>query len=220
MYLFWQIVNNLPQTIYCERTSASIFAEPVNLITNLAFFISAVFTYKLIKAKNIKGSIYHFFPWLILLIGLGSTSYHSYRGSVTLLFDSVPIYIFLGLSLFLLLKKLINNVGITFCIIGLFILLQIFLTVNFSSFFNGSIRHTVSAALLLMLAIWSYKKFGKVALQLGLVFLVYVIGIIFRTIDVQICPIFIIGTHFLWHLLVAWGAYLIVRFLAKSVTVK
>ena len=190
------------------------------MATNLAFFISGVFTYKMLKAKNIKNSIYYFFPWLILLIGLGSTSWHLYRSTITLLFDAIPIYMFLGLSLFLLLKKLVKNTKLAFGVIGLFILLQVFLTVNFSSFLNGSIRHVASAILLLVLIIWTHRKFEKVSLQLGIVFLVYVIGITFRTIDISICPVFNIGTHFLWHLFVAWGAYLIVHFLAKSVTVK
>ena len=220
MDLFLQIVNNLPKTTYCERTSSSTLAEPVNLITNLAFLISAILVHKMLVRKNIKKSIYNYFPWLILLISLGSASYHSYRSSATLLFDALPVYIFLGFSLFLLLRKLVKSTVLTAGIIGLFILIQVFLTVNFSSFLNGSIRHIASAILLLILIIWTYKKFGKTAFQLGLIFLVYIVGIFFRTIDFQICPVFSTGTHFLWHLFVAWGAYLIVRFLAKSVTVK
>ena len=220
MNLFWETVNNLPQTVYCERTSNSFFAEPINLVTNLAFLISAIFTYKLIKIKNIKDPIYSLFPWLIFLIGLGSTSWHLYRSSLTLLFDAIPIYIFLGLVILLLLKKLVKNTSLRFGILGLFIVLQIFLTVNFPHLLNSSIRHIVNATLLLFLICWAYKKFGKIAMELFLVFLVYAMGIFFRTIDIPICPSFVIGTHFLWHLFVAWGAYLIVRFLAKSVTVK
>lgn len=222
MNLFWQIINNLPQPTYCEKVANSIFIEPVNALTNLAFLISTILTYKMLKAKNIKNSIYYFFPWIIFLIGFGSTSWHLYRSPVTLLFDAIPIYIFLGLSFFLLLRKLVKNTNLTFGAIGLFILLQIFLTINFPYIFNGSIRHIINAIILLALVFWTYKKVGKVALQLVFVFLIYIVGIIFRTIDLQICPIFNVGTHFLWHLLVAWGAYLIVRFLinTKSVTVK
>lgn len=220
MNLFWQILNNLPQTTYCERTANSFFAEPINLVTNLAFFVSAIFTYKMLKTKNIKNSIYHLFPWPIFLIGLGSTSWHFYRSSITLLFDAIPIHIFLGLSLFLLLKKLVKSTNLTVGIIGIFILFQIFLTLNFPHLLNSSIRHIVNAILLFILILWTYKKFGKAALQLFFVFAVYVAGIIFRTIDIQVCPIFPLGTHFLWHLMVAWGAYLIVRFLVKNVTVK
>lgn len=220
MNLFWQIVNNLPQPSYCERTTNSFFSEPINLFTNSAFLISAIFAYKLIKAKSIKESVYYFFPWLIFLIGFGSTSWHFYRSPITLILDALPVYIFLGLSLFVLFKKLLQNSKLAFGIIGLFILLQIFLTVNFPYLLNNSIRHVANATLLLILIFWAYKKYGKAALQLFFVFAVYVAGIIFRTIDMQICPIFPIGTHFLWHLMAAWGAYLIVRFLAKSVTVK
>ena len=220
MNLFWETVNNLPQTVYCERTSNSFFAEPINLVTNLAFLISAWFSYKMLKTEKLKQSIYYFLPWFIFLIGLGSSSYHSYRNPITLLFDAIPVYIFLGLSLFLLLKKLAKNTSLTFGLIGLFILLQIFLTVNFSHLLNSSIRHIANAILLLILIVLAYRKFGKIAMELFLVFLVYAIGIFFRTIDIPVCPSFVIGTHFLWHLFVAWGAYLIVRFLAKSVTVK
>ena len=219
MSLFWQIVNNLPQPSYCEKVADSILLEPLNVITNLAFFVSAIFTHRMLRKNNTKG-IYYFFPWLIFLIGLGSTSWHLNRNPITLLFDAVPIYVFLGLSLFLLLKKLVRQTGLALGVIGLFVLLQVFLTTNFSHLLNSSIRHIANAILLSALIIWVYKKFGRTTLQLIFVFLVYIVGIIFRTIDISICPAFNIGTHFLWHLFVAWGAYLIVGFLVRRVTVK
>lgn len=218
MNLFWQIVNILPQPRYCERISNYIFAEPVNLITNLAFIISAFFVYKMLKAKNVKNSIYNFFPWIIFLISLGSSLWHLYGSPITLPFDAVPVYIFLGLSLFLLLENLSKSAKLKFGIIGIFILFQIFLTINFPHLFNGSIHHIASVALLSALIIWIYRKIGKTAaLQLFYIFLIYAVAIIFRTIDIQICPIFAVGTHFLWHIFVAIGGYYIVKFLISFV---
>ena len=213
-----QFINSLPQPPYCERVSDSLFSEPINLITNLAFFVSAFFVYKIIKASNLKNSIYNFFPWIIFSIGLGSSLWHLYRNPVTLIFDALPVYIFLGLALFVLIKKLIGNSKQALVIIGLFILLQILLTINFPDLLNNSIRHIANAVLLLVLIVWTYKKFGNVALQLIIVLLIYVVGIFFRTIDMSICPIFSPGTHFLWHILVALGAYFIVKFLVFSLS--
>lgn len=181
MNLF-QVVSNLPQPPYCERVSNSLFSEPVNLITNLAFFISAFFVYRMLKTKNIKNSTYNLFPWLIFAIGLGSTLWHSHRTPITLIFDALPVYVFLGLALFVLLRKLLGNSKLALGIIGLFILLQIFLTVNFPYLLNNSIRHITNGILLLMLIFWTYKKFGKVALQLFFVFLIYIIGIYYWNI--------------------------------------
>lgn len=211
-----QLLNKLPQPPYCERVSDSLFSEPVNLITNLAFLISAFFVYRIIKANNLKNSIYNLFPWIILTIGLGSSLWHLYRTSITLIFDALPVYIFLGLALFVLLKKLFGSSKLVLGVIGLFILLQILLTVNFPNLLNNSIRHIANAVLLLMLITWTYKKFGNVTLQLFFVFLIYVVGIFFRAIDMSVCPVFGIGTHFLWHFFVALGTYYIVRFLVFS----
>ncbi len=45
---------------------------------------------------------------------------------------------------------------------------------------------------------------------------VYVLALVFRTLDLEVCSAFPIGTHFLWHSLNGLAAYLAMRCLIIS----
>ncbi|PIR13209.1 hypothetical protein COV49_02990 [Candidatus Falkowbacteria bacterium CG11_big_fil_rev_8_21_14_0_20_39_10] len=101
---------NLPQTIYCERgVSNALLAEPINAFTNLTFPIVGYLGFKLLKEKKIKSKEIGALPWMLSLVGLGSFLYHTARNSTTLIFDALPIYIFILYALFLTLNELIKT---------------------------------------------------------------------------------------------------------------
>ena len=45
---------------------------------------------------------------------------------------------------------------------------------------------------------------------------VFGIALVFRTLDQEVCPVFPIGTHFLWHSLTGLAAYLMMCCLILS----
>ena len=80
---------------------------------------------------------------------------------------------------------------------------------------SSLIRNLINATVFLLIILWAFRKYGRVAVEGLGVLAVYVAAITVRSIDLQVCPDFSLGTHFLWHILNALAAYLAVRFLIK-----
>lgn len=200
---------------YCERIGNSFFSQPINFFSNAAFLISAYFIFKLFKNIKEKRFEYWILFCLILLIGLGSALWHSFKTPFTLALDAVPIYLFLLVFLYLLLKNLIRNTKRSLIGISSFVILQLAVSIYLPEVLNGSIRHVVNASVFLLLNLWIYKESKKLNFDFIFAFLVYVLGITFRTIDNTVCSLFPSGTHFLWHMFTALTTYLAVRGLMR-----
>ena len=200
---------------YCERIGNSFFAEPINFLSNAAFLFSAFFIFKLLKNHNEKSIGYWILFCFVLLIGLGSSLWHSFRTPFAHALDAVPIYLFLLVFLYLLLNKLTRSAKYSVLGIFSFVGLQIVVSVYFPAALNGSIRHIVNATVFFLLNLWIYKKSKQLNLNFIFAFLVYVVGILFRTIDNAVCSMFPLGTHFLWHMCTAGATYLVVKGLIR-----
>jgi hypothetical protein len=64
---------------YCERTSASLFAEPLNAVSNLAFIIAGWFAWREFR-RDLSRRDDPLIAWLIMLmpvVGLGSLTFHT-----------------------------------------------------------------------------------------------------------------------------------------------
>lgn len=199
---------------YCEQTIYPLFLEPLNTLSNLAFIISAIFVYKLLKNNRIKNRIYWILFYLIVLVGIGSILWHTFKNPVTLLLDFLPIFLFILISFYLLIKGIIQNTKITILAIISLVILEVILTIALPrNFLNGSFRHLANSIVLFVLFFAAYKKYGKLALNIIPIFLIYIAAIFFRSIDLNICTQISMGTHPLWHILNGLNTYLVVRFL-------
>ena len=193
-------------TDYCERISNGIFSEPINLFSNLLFFISAFLIFKIFKKNKIKELIYWLLLFFITLIGIGSSLWHSFRNPFTLTLDALPIYLFILIFLYLVLRKLLNNKWKPLIFVTSFIVIQVLISILFPKALNGSIRHVINALIFVFLIIWIHKKelLNKYFITS---FLLYFFGIIFRSTDIEVCSIFPLGTHFLWHICTSLATY-------------
>ena len=198
-------------TEYCERVGNKFYAEPVNAISNIAFFVSAFFIYRLLKKHNIKSFVYWFLFVLLLLVGTGSLLYHSFRNPFTLALDAIPIYIFFLTFIYVLLERLTKSRSVpVFLLVGFFVV-QILASYAFPDFLSGSIRHVVNGITFFGLLVWLYQKYDRLDPYLIAAFLVYILAIVFRSIDNSICAMLPIGTHFLWHIFNATAVYFAIR---------
>lgn len=207
-------LNNLPQTIYCERgLSPELFSEPINAITNFTFPILGYLSLKELKKTNINNKEILLLPYLLSLVGIGSFLYHTARNSYTLILDAVPIYIFILFTLFIVLKKLTKNKIKALSILISFILLEVFLTQYVPrEFMNGSIRHITAIGFISLVGVFIYKKFGeKVIKPFVSVLAFYAIAILSRSIDTSVCSMVPVGTHFLWHTFAAIAGYYAIK---------
>lgn len=206
-----EFFNNLPNSIYWERSGDGLWAEPFNASSNIAFLIAAYLIYRLIKLKQSKSWKYFAMCILLAIVGIGSFSYHTARSNYTFLLDVVPIILFILLGSFLLMRLLIKSTKLSSILTAS---LAVSYLVIPSDKFNGSLPYILTLIVLLPLATWGlYKyKYGRKALLLFMLCLVFGIAIIFRSIDLIALPIFPMGTHWIWHILTALSAYILARF--------
>jgi hypothetical protein len=82
---------------------------------------------------------------------------------------------------------------------------------QFAHLFNGSLIYAPALTLVCALGIYHYatRKPARTHLALAAAVLAAAIGL--RTLDASICDRFAVGTHFLWHVLVATVIYLCTR---------
>ena len=81
---------------YCERTSASLFAEPLNAVSNLAFIVAGWFAWReFLRDPSRRDD--PLITWLIVLmpvVGLGSLTFHTVGTQWASWADVIPILIF------------------------------------------------------------------------------------------------------------------------------
>lgn len=200
---------------HCEKP-LGIISEPVNTISNLAFFVSVYLIFKLIRKNKIKSENLRKLPFLVILIGLGSTIYHGYNNPYALIADVLPIYFFILYSIFLLVGELTKNKILKFAVPLSLVTLQFIVFTSFPAFIlDIPTTHIVNLLFILIVFGWSYKTLKRNSFPILLVIASYGLGILFRGFDLPICPLNNFGTHFLWHIFMALTAYLTVRVFVK-----
>ncbi len=88
-----------PIDIYCERLDASFWSEPINAITNLAFIIAGWLIWCIRSPRSGLMAI------LLILIGLGSFSFHTFANRLTSLLDVLAIALYLVSFAYLIPKQ-------------------------------------------------------------------------------------------------------------------
>ena len=144
--------------LYCERTSLSLFDEPVNILTNLAFLVAGYYVFReFIKTNTNKK--YLIFPILITFIGLGSFAFHTLPNRLTLLSDVVPIFLFSIALIFFIQKDIIQtNLYQSVAWVILFLTLSFLVAPNIDLNLNGSEGYLPNYFFLLGYVIYFYFK--------------------------------------------------------------
>jgi hypothetical protein len=200
-------------THYCERTQSGFFAEPFNILSNISFIIAGLICLKHYfsnKSDNAPQNIYLLTLILLLfLIGLGSTLWHVTAEPWAEYADAVPILCFIGLYILVFLRKIANLP--CFLTILLFLVFQI---INISVILyspkyilNGSLFYFPTLMIFIVFSFFTYKVNHPYQIHLRTSLILFVIAIIFRTYDAIACSLIPIGTHFIWHILVAFVLY-------------
>jgi hypothetical protein len=205
----------LLQTLYCERVGHGPFDEPLNAISNLAFAIAAVLAAMRIRAFPGASSGAKQLPWTLGAVAVGSTLYHTFRSPVTFVVDLLPLIAFILGAIFLVLRRIMTRssevIGVGTAFIGLQIVV-LFVVPN--DYLNGSTPHVLTFGFILLLMVPITRRYGSLVLQVVPIATLYALGIVFRTVDMALCPWLPTGTHFLWHIAGAAAGYSIVRFVS------
>ena len=197
---------------YCGRFGPGLWGEPLNSLSNLAFVLGAVVAFRFWRSRP------HSDPWQLLLfslaaaIGFGSFAFHSHPTPTTLAIDLWPIQIFgLAALAYVCLRYLgLGKVTTLLLLIAFFFARQLWVQSVNQGLLGGGITHIPTVAVLFGLGVILKQRKAPLAKFLFLAFGAYVAALWVRSWDLYLCSAFPIGLHWLWHLLTATAASLIV----------
>jgi len=204
-----------PVDIYCERLGPGLWAEPLNALSNAAFFVAALAAVWLL-ARHAPQRAHGLIRWLIAivaLIGAGSLLFHTVATSWAVWGDVIPILLFMLLYLWLVLRKFFAWPSwlALFGVAAFFaatLMLEVALPPGFpvpgAMYLPALIVLIATAAALLP----RQPQAGHAMLVASAVFL---ISFALRSADQLTCASIPVGTHFLWHLLNGLLLFLLMR---------
>lgn len=206
--------------VYCERLGPGLWAEPVNLLSNLAFVVAGVWALDLCRRRGAGWSRWEIWllSLLIVAIGAGSALWHSFHTGWAEQLDVLPILVFIHLYLCSFLYRqvgmsMLASAGIT---LSFFAASKVFAGVTDPGLLNGSVFYLPALIALAFLAGWSCVRQVPVARTMIAALLIFIASLVFRTLDAALCSDLPTGTHFVWHLLNALVLSLLVGVLTRS----
>lgn len=191
-----------PIDIYCERLEPGLFAEPLNAISNLAFFAAALWGARAARAVRADAAVWLLVA-LVFLIGLGSTAFHMFANRWSVLADVIPISLFIYVYLGFAMRRFLKA-GWIVTAAALVILLTVTLGIERwapQGFLNGSGAYLPALLAGLVVALIARGRDLPVSPHLIAASAMLGLSLIFRTADQIACPVIPAGTHFVWHLL-------------------
>jgi hypothetical protein len=209
-----------PLDLYCERTDASFWSEPLNAVTNGAFLVAAAWALVLWTRAGGRDPAA---LWLILvtaLVGVGSFLFHTLANRWSLLADVLPIAVFIYSYFFVALRRFLgvprapavlataafmafatSFEGLWRAVIGAY-------TLNGSVGYGPAVLALFAVGALVLARPGLRRGAGRALTAAGAVFLV---SLAFRTADEAVCPVMTVGTHSLWHALNAIVLFVLMR---------
>ena len=199
--------------VTCERTQYGFFEEPLNVLSNIGFFIATYYLLKLARSKGKQPFSMYFMIYICSVIGVGSMVFHTTaRMWAAVYFDIMPIAFFAATLMFLFASHILR-LGI----IGTTIMLSllIFENVVFKSLINhapdGYVSLIPCAFFLMFMSCYMGLTKNVSTRNIAIATTIAVIAISFRATDMYFCSIFPYGTHFLWHALMSLFMYIVIR---------
>ena len=208
-----------PLNLYCERLGPGLWAEPLNAVSNAAFFIAAAvafFHWRLASSRDT--------PALLLIlvtvaIGVGSTIFHTVATRGAILLDIIPIAIFIAGYLVLVWRRYLK-----FGLMSAIAALVIFEVISFTlpsvtppGFLNRSVPYLPALLMLIVIAALVQGKTranspeAATSQWLWIAAGLFTASFFLRSIDIAVCRFFPLGTHFIWHCLNAAVLYVLLR---------
>ena len=193
--------------IYCERLDASFLAEPINAISNLSFIVAGFFLWRLRSSRSKLMAI------LIILIGLGSFSFHTFANRLTGLLDVLAIALYLVAFAFMIPKQWSRNSILIQLGSVLLLILSIVLAQLLISHLKPALPWLPPGvylgawlALIIFTLVTQYSN-PSAARFLWMAVIVFPASLLSRQIDMPLCDS-IGGSHWLWHLFNGLTLYL------------
>jgi hypothetical protein len=196
--------------LYCERLDASFWAEPLNAISNLSFIVAGLLLWRLRSPRS------NLIATLVILIGLGSFSFHTFANRLTGLIDVLVIAIYLVTFAFVIPKQwsrksILIQLGSMLLFIIIIVLTQLLMNLLKPSapWLPPGMYLGAWLALMVYAIVTQYSN-RSAARFLWLAVIVFPFSLLSRQVDTPLCELtgFSHGSHWLWHLLNGLTLYL------------
>ena len=200
---------------YCERTSASFFAEPLNAVSNLAFFVAGWFAWREFR-RDLSRRDDPLIRWLIVLmpvVGLGSLTFHTVGTQWASWADVIPILIFMLLYLWLAMQRYLHwPTGVSAIALLAFLVSTLALE-RFAppTLLAGGAMYLPTVAACLGIVLAPIHADRQVRRIIALAVAQFLVGFTLRSLDDPLCAILPIGLHYFWHVSNAVVLYLLVH---------
>src|SRR4029079_4392062 len=96
-----------PIDAYCERIDPGLFAEPLNALSNVAFFIAAIWGAKAARHARAACPVW-FLVIFWCLSGAVSLAFHMFANRLSVFADILPITVFIYFYLGFVLRRLLQ----------------------------------------------------------------------------------------------------------------
>ena len=204
--------------IYCERLAPGLLAEPLNLFSNGSFLVAAYFCsryQRTLTETPMPAAVKWLTGWLFL-VGIGSIIFHSFANLLSQFLDVGPIGVFVISFLYLWNRQVLQRsiLRILGDLVILIALTALFLTVVPKDAVGGSQGYF---SVVIFLGYYGFLH-HKLHREKGLIKAtgLFVLALIFRSLDELLCPIFPHGLHFLWHLCVGGVGFICLHEFIKA----
>jgi uncharacterized protein (DUF983 family) len=197
---------NDPIYHYCERVGPNFWAEPFNAWSNLAFLLAAVAALALWRERVPRDRPALVLILIVVVVALGSFLFHTFAVRWAFYADVIPIGIFIACYIVLALMRYfgLGLVAALACLIAyeaLFVVLFQFVPPDS---LNRSVLYLPALAMLGTMGVLLARQTGRERAAGRLLLIaagLFVLSLVFRTVDLALCAYFPLGTHFLWHCL-------------------
>lgn len=206
--------------LYCERLGPGLWAEPINALTNIAFFLSALALWHTAREERRLAPGVWLLIALVVTIGVGSTLFHTLATPWARLADELPILVFQLGFVWMYARRVMR-----LKLVGALVLLAAFFALamagrQFPHVLNNSLVYAAAVVFIVGLGLYhaaARKEEPRILLWAAAVLAV---SVVLRTLDLAACEDFPMGTHFFWHLLNALVLYLAARGLVVNLAAR
>lgn len=220
-----------PVDIYCERIGTAFWAEPLNAGSNAAFVIGAVVAWRTARKLGVRTPDLSLLLILAGLIGVGSFLFHSFANRWSELADTLPIWTFVGCFILVAMHRVggvrPGRAAIISVAVAAILTVALLATGEGETAvaigpdpLNGSGQYAPAVVALLIFSLLSKVRGNPMWPWIWAATGTFLLSLTLRTVDVALCQIWPIGTHFGWHLLNALMIWLlldgIIRLQARS----
>lgn len=210
-----RLIMNLPEYIdlYCERTAAGFWNEPINALSNVAFLVAAWFAWRVYARRGRHDALDLVLIILAAAIGIGSFLFHTLANGWSELADVIPIWTFVALFVLVTIYRLTDENFRVTTRIALIVAGSIGVVFWFTSgdvttddaagpgVLNGSLQYLPALLALAGFAAVTLIRRHPARYYVTGAAITFLLSLGFRTIDLTTCAATGIGTHFMWHIL-------------------